>query len=393
MKKAYIDVLSRNLAVWVLVVYLLAVFKWFSGATVPFLAFAVGGGALIQVVFEARAKELLASLGSGALLALGYARLHGGFSQDAISEVAAVAAFLGFGSIVVMGFKASVSTECLRPFLLAIFCPTLAVVANVALAALIQFQPMVFDHHLLAFDGTLGFQASAIAGAQLVSHPALKLLCELVYEGLPVPLVLVLALHIKKAQDGPNPFYTFPLAAVLGCVFYQMMPAAGPVHLFPFPNLPQTASLQAVALPFVPRNAIPSLHTAWAVLIYLALRTRSDLLRWFGAAFLGLTLLATLGFGEHYLIDLIVAVPFTLAVLALCLQKWWFGGAFLVVVSAWMVLLRFCQPVTSAQAWISIAATGLICLPGFLVCCKNEEPSREKVLGLVGNQEVPASTV
>ena len=58
---------------------------------------------------------------------------------------------------------------------------------------------------------------------------------------------------------------------------------------------------------------MPSLHTAWVLMLsWWTYRQR----RWVRVAaglFLFLTLLATLGLGEHYLIDLIVAVPVALA--------------------------------------------------------------------------------
>src|SRR5205085_8183990 len=72
-------------------------------------------------------------------------------------------------------------------------------------------------------------------------------------------------------------------------------------------------SLQPVLIPRAIRNAMPSVHFACALLIWWNVARLS--LRWRIAAalFLLLTVFATLGFGEHYLIDLIVAVPFSVA--------------------------------------------------------------------------------
>jgi hypothetical protein len=65
-----------------------------------------------------------------------------------------------------------------------------------------------------------------------------------------------------------------------------------------------------------PRNAMPSLHMSWALL--LAMETWRMGRAWFrvGMAFAFATALATLGVGGHYLIDLVVAVPFTVSVYA-----------------------------------------------------------------------------
>ena len=47
---------------------------------------------------------------------------------------------------------------------------------------------------------------------------------------------------------------------------------------------------------------MPSLHVAWALLVYWL--WRSSRWRWIVLAYLLLTMLATLGGGEHYLVDL-----------------------------------------------------------------------------------------
>jgi hypothetical protein len=65
-------------------------------------------------------------------------------------------------------------------------------------------------------------------------------------------------------------------------------------------------------LPAFPRNAVPSLHLTWALLIWLNTR---GLPRWGRAAAATLafaTVFDTLATGEHYLFDLIVSLPFTL---------------------------------------------------------------------------------
>ncbi len=77
-------------------------------------------------------------------------------------------------------------------------------------------------------------------------------------------------------------------------------------------------------------------------------------------AFLGLTLLATLGLGEHYLIDLVVAVPFAVAAMAGCVKQYRRAAAAGALVSAWLVYLRFGLLVFSLSplgAWMAVLAT------------------------------------
>src|SRR5204862_7527755 len=64
------------------------------------------------------------------------------------------------------------------------------------------------------------------------------------------------------------------------------------------------------------RNAMPSLHAGLAYLLVLTVWPLSRGVRIAAILFLIGTLLATLGLGQHYLIDLVVAVPLALAVYA-----------------------------------------------------------------------------
>jgi hypothetical protein len=98
-----------------------------------------------------------------------------------------------------------------------------------------------------------------------------------------------------------------------------------------------------------PRNAIPSLHLAWALLAWWYSRGLSWFERLIAFAFLAITAFATLGTGEHWFVDLIVAFPFALMIQAICayslpwkdrtrLTTFLFG---LLVTLAWLTTLRF----------------------------------------------------
>jgi len=58
---------------------------------------------------------------------------------------------------------------------------------------------------------------------------------------------------------------------------------------------------------------MPSFHFAWAVLLARSLGGARLVVRLIGFAFVAATALATIGSGEHYVIDLIVAAPFVVA--------------------------------------------------------------------------------
>jgi hypothetical protein len=63
---------------------------------------------------------------------------------------------------------------------------------------------------------------------------------------------------------------------------------------------------------------MPSLHVGWTFLLFWNIRRRSWWMGLIAATYLTLTSLATLGFGEHYLADLMVAPALALAIQAAC---------------------------------------------------------------------------
>jgi PAP2 superfamily len=133
-------------------------------------------------------------------------------------------------------------------------------------------------------------------------------------------------------------------------------------------SLPAVADLtiHPVTLASAARNALPSVHFACALLIWWNVARLSLRWRLMAGVFLGMTMLATMGFGEHYLIDLVVAVPFALAMQAVCLKStsWasddrrvaFSGGAALTVL--WIAVLRLGLLQNSPRlAWCSVVAT------------------------------------
>jgi hypothetical protein len=365
-KNQPLDAVARCLAVACLIAVILITFKLFNGADTPFLAFSVIGAAVVHFSNRPRVIEatITAVLASG--LGITYIGGRGAFGQYPASGLVGTVAFIGLASILVLGWKACLSTEALRPLLLATFCPALVIFTNLALAAIIQFQPHVFDLFLYRFDGMLGAQTSFLAGRWFAAWPFLASLCFLVYSALPLAEVLVFLLFVRGQRMPANPLVLFIVTGIAGFVFYLVCPATGPVHVFgaEFPNYPPPAlPLQSVLLDDVPRNAIPSLHSAWALLIWWSLRYSKNWVRWLATGFLALTLLATLGLGEHYLIDLVVAVPFSVAAMAACTKQHRKAIAASALVLGWLLYLRFGLPVftlSSLGAWMAVLATVIV---------------------------------
>jgi hypothetical protein len=104
-----------------------------------------------------------------------------------------------------------------------------------------------------------------------------------------------------------------------------LFPACGPHALFqngfPFHPFPIEQASRLLLEPIAvagPRNAIPSLHMGWALLAWWYSRGLSATERGLALAFLAVTTFATLGTGEHWFVDLIVAFPFALMIQGLC---------------------------------------------------------------------------
>lgn len=212
----------------------------------------------------------------------------------------------------------------------------------------------VLDLYLISFDASLGFQPSFAMGAVVLRSLLLGRLVGYFYMGIPLVVNLVFAEQLlRDVKKSVLVFVAFFLSGSIGALFYNLFPALGPFYIcgnnFPLRPLPaaiiQHMRLEPLVLPGA-RNAMPSLHMTWAILAVWYSRGTSWWVRLAAWIFLVFTVIATLGIGEHYFIDLIVAFPFSLMLYALFMSGWssWrmralvFGLATTIL---WMTLLRF----------------------------------------------------
>lgn len=216
------------------------------------------------------------------------------------------------------------------------------------------------DELLLKFDGNYGYFGMTI-GRLLRSHYSLTLLCSITYLALPLAgTLLYLALPTKALHRKYWEASAFG-ASVLIC--YRICPAAGPLFLlrndFPF-SIPVLEHPHPLIMANVILNAIPSGHVAAALLLFLFGRRYCSRHVQIGAGvLLFLTCFATLGLGEHYVIDLILSVPFATAIWALIHRRWEFGGISLLMVLAWLVALRqgWALTIPPVLVWICTGIT------------------------------------
>jgi hypothetical protein len=218
--------------------------------------------------------------------------------------------------------------------------------------------PKTLDIYMLMFDASLRFQPAFVAGRLYALHPFLHNASLLAYIALAVPITIVYGGRLVRNLDQAFPaMLAFLITGPLGILFYNLFPVSGPRYLFgiqfPFSAASYAALAHVILEPVQiggARNGVPSLHLAWTLLAWWYSRGLSRIERTISFVFLSLTVFATLGTGEHWLGDLVVAFPFALMISAVCsyrlpindARRW---TAFLFGLSAtltWMILLRYC---------------------------------------------------
>jgi len=181
--------------------------------------------------------------------------------------------------------------------------------------------PLKYDSVLLSLD--LALKISPFAIARFVAHSATAVwLCRACYVSADVAIV---ACYVTNVTDpggrAPRFLGSIVLAFGIGCLGYLLLPACGRACAFPgfpFATPPAGWSLMRVA---GDPNCAPSLHLTTAQLIF-RFRAGGRTGRAWPCLFLPLTALATVVSGEHYVVDLLLAVPFALFCEMAAKRRW-----------------------------------------------------------------------
>ncbi|MFI5977741.1 phosphatase PAP2 family protein [Streptomyces sp. NPDC051452] len=200
-----------------------------------------------------------------------------------------------------------------------------------------QARPVVLDQYVATADHALGNPSWLMGRMVNATGPIGLGLLHLVYAQLAVAAVVVALYQLRNvAVERRFPSHhlvrTFLVIGLLGPAIYMVFPVVGPVfaygpgasgtggvhwavanlwpHTPPPINTPHPVSYDEIT----PRNCMPSLHTAWATVIFIHTRSGPRILRFAGTFWLLATLSATLGFGYHYGVDLVAGVVFALTI-------------------------------------------------------------------------------
>ena len=301
---------------------------YFAGKAMPFVFFTLTLASVILVLGRVGRSwlDVLFTAVSAALLGV-ISVWHFHYQPNWESCVS----FLGLASLVVLGLRAVWSAGEKQKLLALAFAPSFLfaafmVFAGAALEQTQNWHPKVLDLYLFSFDASLHVQLAFILGQTYAMWPWFKAIGVALYIALPIPMAMVYSGHLMRDRKKAYPAVAaFLLTGPIGILFYNLFPALGPAHIFlqDFPWHPMT-TFQASHLLREPiavkgvQNAIPSLHMAWVLLAWWYSRGLSVGERGMALTFVAFTAFATLGTGEHYFIDLVVAYPFSVMIQSWC---------------------------------------------------------------------------
>lgn len=345
-------------------VILVMVAAFFRMRSSPYIAFAFAGAFTVHMAMRPSRRELTLVVAGAAMFGAAYFLIHGEMAGFFGASIRITGGFLGLGSLLLTTLQwfwapqeeKRVYFERAREVGL---IPALCLCSAIAVNLAIGLTPITYDRILYAFDTKFGGPPSWVIGRLFRAHPWLLKACGYVYNSLPLGLAACLAIQWRERQNnGHNSHvdlrWISVAIGVVGFLLYQVSPAAGPIYLFgkdfPF-HVPDLAgfAIQPAWLQPAARNGMPSLHVGWTLLLFWNMRRRNWWMGVIAATYLALTALATLGFGEHYLVDLMVAPALALAIQAACTRtkkpagsnfRWVALATGAAIILAWLIAFR-----------------------------------------------------
>jgi hypothetical protein len=350
---------------------------------VPYLPLAIAGGLIFYLRNWPSAAELAAWVLLSAIFGVAVRFPH---DHNWINTSSGILALFGLGAFVMLGLRWLWSEGLERFRTYAVLAPAAALVlfvlsAQRALSLANLLYPKTYDLYLYLFDGSFGFQPSFVMGRAMAASAILRVAAALAYISLPFVMALVYALRLPRGTERPSwdLITLFLLAGLGGWALYNIVPATGPAYVFvqsfPWQSLPyhllHRLLLEQVPVNGnIPRNAIPSLHMAWVMLLYWNAKELARPMRIFMVLYVAMTVVSTLGTGEHYFVDLVAGVPFAFAVQAMVapgmkpsISRRAIGaGLGFGLTLVWLLLVRFggkLMLVSPAVPWGLVVLTGV----------------------------------
>jgi PAP2 superfamily protein len=185
-----------------------------------------------------------------------------------------------------------------------------------------DLRPAKYDLYIYWLDGRLGFQPSFAIGQLTAHHLWLHQLLAFTYGSCTLGMlaVFIAYLWLRSETETVDLVRAFGLNLFAAVPIYLLVPVCGPAFAFAdFPALPAQLSPHLIAIS-APPNGIPSVHFSTALLVAWFAR-HWPVGRVAGAIYVVLTAAATMGSGQHYLFDLLIAVPYAMCICRLALRR------------------------------------------------------------------------
>lgn len=257
-------------------------------------------------------------------------------------------------------------------------------VSTLGMSSLNHLNP-TYDSAIFNIDRHLWIRVPTLLMRLVKASPALHSVVSFVYANVPTAIGLYDVLSTRYRRR-PSMTFLFLLSGYVGYLCYHIVPSAGPPFLAPNYYrrawaarrvlLPPTSVITAPTA----RNCMPSLHATWAYLILANITSvRRAIGRFALIAASLITIIAALTIGKHWLLDLIVALPFTVSINALFSRfpplsrpRMLIGMVGTIVVASWFWMIR-----TNSLAylsvdwtWLVIAATGGVSALLLWICAR-----------------------
>lgn len=172
-----------------------------------------------------------------------------------------------------------------------------------------------YDLYIYRIDHILHVgEPGAAMGRVLLNHTSIFWAMSTIYS-LPSVVVLLLLFEYDSKPQFREVLYALLFNFSAAFLVYAAIPVSGPWFAFSsYPLIPPVVAPHVIHLN-APPNAIPSIHMATALLVcwYLRKRPITSIL---AGLFLILTIVVILASGQHYVFDLILAVPYAAAAAA-----------------------------------------------------------------------------
>jgi hypothetical protein len=359
----------------------------------PYIAFGLTSSFVGFLATERAAKRIAAVVMLAAAYAILFAKFGGVVDHYSGWLIAYPTGLLGLAGIVASMLRWFWSSEdpvlLKRNVAMQASIPALCAISSLFVGNAIKWTPRTYDYTVYAFDTSLG-APSFVLGRFMGAHPGIFQFCAGIYNALPLWVGLGwMLLTLFPSRRDWRPQACFIALGITGFALYQLCPVAGPAYRFagqfPWTQL-SPAALPTGAQFLIPcaRNAMPSLHIAWMLLLVYCSLEWIWPARVFSMGIAAVTLAAMLGSGEHYLIDAIVSTPLLLCLIAAGMRKYALSAAAGIFTIAWLLAFRsgIALDIPDAARIAAASLTLLAAIAGILKL-RTVRPEPQGVSGLV----------